>query len=323
MLLWINGPFGVGKTATAYELQRRLPGSIVCDPEHLGFGLHRMIPPALRTDYQDLPVWRSGVREVLGLVARNHGGPVIVPMTLIDSRYFTQIIGGLRDDGHEVRHFALLAERATVLRRLNRRGFGFGLKRERWAVGKLDECLIRLREREFAHHVATDQQTVPQVADTIARIAELPDIPDTGGRLRASLRRYTTTLRHVRFDLCRFESAARRLHTPTAWAAAKYRVTFADLEEAIGMASLDTTYFAGNGTINVGPHGAINHLDLDNLEVPRSRLRRDDDAIRVVGCRTGQLLVWIGRAAERRSRGKRKNMTSSCIYVRCNVPRKP
>ena len=44
MLLWINGPFGGGKTATAYELSRRLPGSVVCDPEHVGFGMRRMLP---------------------------------------------------------------------------------------------------------------------------------------------------------------------------------------------------------------------------------------------------------------------------------------
>jgi hypothetical protein len=44
MLVWINGPFGGGKTQTAYEIQRRLPGSVVCDPEHVGFGLHRMTP---------------------------------------------------------------------------------------------------------------------------------------------------------------------------------------------------------------------------------------------------------------------------------------
>ena len=199
MLVWINGPFGGGKTATAFELQRRLPGSIVCDPERLGYGLHRMLPPALRTDFQDLQAWRSGVHEVLDLVARNHQGPAIVPMTLIDPRYFTQIIGRLRDDGHDVRHFALLAERATVLRRLNRRAFGSGLKRERWAVDRLDECLARLREPEFAHHIPTDRQTVPQVADTIARIAALPIVPDTDGRARGSLRRYVTTLRHIRF----------------------------------------------------------------------------------------------------------------------------
>jgi hypothetical protein len=200
VLVWLNGPFGGGKTTTAFELQRRVPGSIVCDPEHLGYGLHRMLPRALRTDFQDLQAWRSGVREVLDLAARNHDGPVIVPMTLIDSRYFTQIIGGLRGDGHDVRHFALLAERATVLRRLSRRGFGFGLKWERWAVNRLDECLTRLQEPEFAHHITTDHQTVPQVADTIARIAALPIVPDTGGRARASLRRYATTIRHIHFD---------------------------------------------------------------------------------------------------------------------------
>ena len=95
---------------------------------------------------------------------------------------------------------ALLAERATVLRRLSRRGLGFGLKRERWAVDRLDECLARLHEPEFAHHIPTDQQAVSQVADTIARIAALPIVPDTSGRARASLRRYATTLRHIRFD---------------------------------------------------------------------------------------------------------------------------
>ena len=40
MLIWVNGPFGGGKTQTAHELQRRLPGSALCDPELVGFGLH-------------------------------------------------------------------------------------------------------------------------------------------------------------------------------------------------------------------------------------------------------------------------------------------
>jgi hypothetical protein len=200
VLVWINGTFGGGKTATAYELERRVPGSVVCDPEHLCFGLRRMLPPALRTDFQRLRAWRSGVHEVLDLAARNHPGPVIVPMTLVDLGYFAEIIGRLRDDGHDVRHFALLAERATVLRRLNRRGFGYGLKREGWAVSRLDDCLTRLREPEFAEHIHTDQRTVPQVADTIARSAALPIRPDTDGPLRGSLRRYATTLRNVRLD---------------------------------------------------------------------------------------------------------------------------
>jgi hypothetical protein len=126
MLLWINGPFGGGKTQTAYEIQRRLPGSVVCDPEHVGFGLQRMMPTLLRGDF-------------------------------------------------------------TVLQRLRERGFGHvvqliagkdaPLRRESFAVSRLDLCLERLRQREFAEHVWTDRLTVPQVADRIAASAGLTSSP--------------------------------------------------------------------------------------------------------------------------------------------------
>jgi hypothetical protein len=198
VLVWINGPFGVGKTASAFDLNRRLPGSIVCDPEHLGIGLHRMLPPALRTNYQDLAAWRAGVHEVLDLIARRHDGPVIVPMTVTDERYFAQTVGRLRADGHDVRHFALLADRATVLRRISRRSIGPAAAADPWAVGRLDDCLAALRAPAYAEHVETDGLTVPQVADTIARLAGLPVVPDTDGPLRATLRRYRTTVRHIR-----------------------------------------------------------------------------------------------------------------------------
>jgi hypothetical protein len=198
MLIWIKGPFGGGKTATAFELQRRLPGSAVCDPEHLGFGMRRMLPPPMRADFQDLPTWRSGVREILALVARSYQGPVIVPMTLVDPRYFAEVVGELRSDGHDVRHFALLAERATVLRRLRRRRLGF--TQEQWAVDRLDECLNRLRSPEFAEHIHTDGLAVSQIADEIARATALTVLPNTDGRLRAALRLYQTSLRHIRFD---------------------------------------------------------------------------------------------------------------------------
>ncbi|MFE6458148.1 AAA family ATPase [Streptomyces cinereoruber] len=210
MLIWINGPFGGGKTQTAYELRRRLPGSVVCDPEHVGFGLHRMTPPGLRGDFQDLPAWRQGVYEVLDLALRRHPGVVIAPMTVVEPRYFEETVGRLRAAGHDVRHFALLAERATVLRRLRERGFGHAvrvlggkdapLRRESFAVSRLDLCLDRLRGEEFAEHVHTDRLTVPQVADRIAASAGLVLAPDTDGALRARLRRATVGVRHIRFD---------------------------------------------------------------------------------------------------------------------------
>ncbi|MGP4002997.1 AAA family ATPase [Streptomyces sp. 8N706] len=210
MLLWINGPFGGGKTQTAHEIQRRLPGSIICDPEHVGFGLHRMTPPLLRGDFQDLPAWRQGVYEVLDLALTRHRGTVIAPMTVVEAAYFRETVGRLRERGHDVRHFALLADRVTVLRRLRERGFGHALRfvagrdipvlRESFAVSKLDVCLERLGQAEFAEQVWTDRLTIPQVADRIAASAGLRLTPNTDSALRGRLRRAWTGLRHIRLD---------------------------------------------------------------------------------------------------------------------------
>ncbi|MER5874331.1 AAA family ATPase [Streptomyces sp. NPDC001910] len=210
MLLWINGPFGGGKTQTAHEIRRRLPGSVLCDPEHPGFGLRRMLPPELRGDFQDLASWRQGVVEVLDLTLGRHDGVVIAPMTVTDPRYFAETVGRLRELGHDVRHFTLLAERETVLARLRGRGFGrllryvagkdAPLRRESWAVEQLDHCLERLREPEFAEHLWTDRTTVARTADRIAVLAGLTLTPNRDGLVRGWLRRAGTSARHIRFD---------------------------------------------------------------------------------------------------------------------------
>jgi hypothetical protein len=198
VLLWINGPFGGGKTATAYELHRRLDQSIVCDPEHLGYGLHRMLPPDMRTNFQSFAAWRQGVHEVLDLVARKSAGPVIVPMTVINPGYLDQTVGRLRQDGHDVRHFSLLADRRTVLRRLRNRTFGLGLRHEQWAVANLVECLAQLQDEVFAEHLYTDEMSVAEVAEAIARSAGLALRPDSSGMVRTRLRLYRTSLAHIR-----------------------------------------------------------------------------------------------------------------------------
>lgn len=210
MLIWINGPFGGGKTQTAHEIQRRLAGSHICDPEHVGFGLNRMTPPLLRGDFQDYPAWRQGVVEVLDLALTRHPGTLIAPMTVVEPTFFDETVGRLRERGHDVRHFALLADRSTVLRRLWGRGLGHvaqfvagkdaPLRRESFAVSKVDLCLDRLREPAFAEHVWTDDLTIPQVADRLAASAGLALGPDTDSLVQAHARRAWISVKHLRFD---------------------------------------------------------------------------------------------------------------------------
>ena len=200
MLVWINGPFGVGKTATAFELSRRLPGSAVCDPGHVGFGMRRMLPAPLRGNFQDIPVWRRAVKELLGRALAEYDGTVITPMTLVNPGYFHEIIGGLRDDGFEVRHFALLAEPATVVRRLRSRSLGLEPRRQRWEVDHLAEWLDMLGRPEFAQQVHTDDKTVAEVADVVAGSAGLTLTPSADGPLRAWVHRYATTVRSIHWN---------------------------------------------------------------------------------------------------------------------------
>jgi hypothetical protein len=200
VLLWINGPCGVGKKTTASELRRRLPGSVVCAPGAVGFGMRRMLPASLWPGWQDIPAWRHSVLELLRLTLAGHNGPVIAPATLVNYDHFQEIIGGLRDDGVAVRHFALLAEPATVVRRLRARSLGLEPRTQPWEVRVLDGWLEQLSRPEFAQHVHTDHTTVAQVADIIAGSAGLTIKPSTDGPMRAWLHRYATTVRHIRWS---------------------------------------------------------------------------------------------------------------------------
>src|SRR5258708_25907089 len=117
--------------------------------------MRRMVPAGLRGNFQDMPVWRHSVVELLHLTLVSYDGPVIVPMTLVDPDYFSEIIGCLRDYGFAVHHFALLAEPSTVRRPLGRRSLATELKRGNWAIGHLDACPPRPREPQsppYLHH---------------------------------------------------------------------------------------------------------------------------------------------------------------------------
>jgi hypothetical protein len=210
VLIWVNGTFGVGKTHTVAELHRRLAGSLVVDPEHVGYGLQKSIPSSYRPDFQDFVAWRTGVVEVLDLVLRRHDGHVLVPMTVTDRRYLDETVGRLREIGYDVRHFALLATPDAVIARLAGRGLGGGrladavglrhlaLRREQWAVERVVPNLERLAAPEFGQHVDTDQRTVPQVAERIAALSGVELAPGDAGPLRRAVRSMTTTWEHVR-----------------------------------------------------------------------------------------------------------------------------
>ncbi|CAN5677705.1 tunicamycin resistance ATP-binding TmrB [soil metagenome] len=201
VLIWINGAFGAGKTHTAHELHRRLPGSRVADPELIGFAMHKMLPPSARDDFQDLPGWRAAVVATLREAARADVGPVIVPMTLVRDDYFDEIVGALRTD-IDVRHYCLIASPATLRKRLRTRLEALGSRLfggdETWAIRQIDRCVAALADKRYATHIRTDDRTVDEVVETIAADAGLTLPVPRLSPLRFQARRLSVAARHIR-----------------------------------------------------------------------------------------------------------------------------
>lgn len=196
MIIWVNGAFGAGKTHVSHELLRRLDRGWVSDPEPLGFGVQRMLPPDLRSDFQDEPLWRTGVREVLGRIAtRRPDDLVVVPMTLVVPEYFDEIVGRLRTDGHDVRHFALRASADTIRRRLWIRGLGL---RDLWAEQQIDRCVAALARPELAVGIDTDALSLDQVVEQIAGRLQVELVNPRLRGPRRLARRIAVTARHIR-----------------------------------------------------------------------------------------------------------------------------
>ena len=120
MIIWINGAFGAGKTTLAEELSRRLPEAVLFDPEYVGYLLRHWVPVPTG-DFQDLPSWRELVIATALSLRKHHTATLIVPMTLINDDYLTEILGGLRAQGEEILHAFLDLDPAVLRQRITER----------------------------------------------------------------------------------------------------------------------------------------------------------------------------------------------------------
>jgi hypothetical protein len=114
VIVWINGPFGVGKTTAAGELCRRLPLARPFDPETIGWLIKRTVGRVRPGDYQQTRLWRVLTPAAARWRARG-ADPLIVPMSVLRPEYVEDLLARLRRRGTEVEH-VLLDASAPVLR---------------------------------------------------------------------------------------------------------------------------------------------------------------------------------------------------------------
>lgn len=96
MIIWINGPFGVGKTTVTGQLLEAGPALATFDTEHVGYLLRAPLqnrkPVA---DFQDWVSWRHLVVATLVKISDELGSDVVVPQTVVVEQYWSEIASGL------------------------------------------------------------------------------------------------------------------------------------------------------------------------------------------------------------------------------------
>ncbi|ELX7045188.1 AAA family ATPase [Salmonella enterica] len=150
MIIWINGPFGAGKTTLAERLRDRRPKSLIFDPEEIGFVVKETVPIPASGDYQDLPLWRGLTIAAVSEIRRNYSQDIIIPMTLVHPDYLTEILDGLRQIDDQLLHIFLMLNEDLLRHRISNQTMHPDPNRNaeirEWRLANVARCLAA-RER--------------------------------------------------------------------------------------------------------------------------------------------------------------------------------
>jgi hypothetical protein len=177
LVLWLNGPFGAGKTSVAHSLIGLHAEAVLYDPEPLGVSLLEAEPTA--DDFQDLPRWRELVVAGAARLAHEGSALLIMPISVLSLDHVGELRAGLEGEGLVVRHLLLDVSENELQRRIAGDG-SESQEAARWRRRQLP-CFLAARQRLCAEAdlvVATDGVSVASVSATIARTGILDQMGD-------------------------------------------------------------------------------------------------------------------------------------------------
>ena len=172
MIIFINGPFGVGKTTIAEMLVKAIPNSMLFDAEEVGYFLRHILKDVERThDFQDLTMWRPLVVTTTRMLCETYNRTLIMPMTIWYRPYFDDVIGNIRQFEPNLYHFCLTARKETLITRLHQRDTS--PESFVWCMERNEQAIKAFQSPVFAQQIETDEMT-PQgiVKQILAHICD-------------------------------------------------------------------------------------------------------------------------------------------------------
>jgi hypothetical protein len=169
-LLWLNGPFGVGKSTVARLLCGRFAATVF-EPTGIGHALAKLVPGGRAEDLDDaLPLWRSTVVHVANELAHAENPLVILPTTVYRPEHVGEMVNALRSGGTDVAHVVLTAEKLDLASRIHHGPFDDVTKQSHFR--HLSPALVALSSVVNMLTIDTTHRSAVDVAATVANALE-------------------------------------------------------------------------------------------------------------------------------------------------------
>lgn len=168
MIIWINGPYGVGKSTLARKLHENNPNSFIFDAEAVGNAVRDNLPEHRFNGYifEGYPMWFTMCAALLNDIASDFSGDIYVPMTLVWKDSFAKIAEPLAAQGHAVKHILLTSSYDVIHDRILARGEDETC----WCMQNIRLCLEQQASFEDVIRIESCGATVQELAATIQAV---------------------------------------------------------------------------------------------------------------------------------------------------------
>ena len=162
MIIWISGPYGVGKSTLAEAMAAKMKNALIFDAEEVGNAVRGNYPDcSYGYIFEDYPLWSEFCYMLLTDIHEKFHKDILVPMTLLRKESYG-IIEKLNRDGIDTRLVVLEASYQTVHDRILARGEEEGC----WCMENIE--LARDGSAALPGiHVQTDSKTVDELCDEV------------------------------------------------------------------------------------------------------------------------------------------------------------
>ena len=119
MIIWLNGPFGGGKTTVAQELCERDESFVLFDTEAVGQMLrHALDVRRPVNDFQDWPAWRTLVVATAIELVANLDCDLVIPQSVLAHAYWNELTTGFASAELAMRAFTFMVHPEEHERRI-------------------------------------------------------------------------------------------------------------------------------------------------------------------------------------------------------------